>query len=163
MPTYRRTDLRFVSGNGAWLETEAGERYLDFGSGIAVNTLGHAHPRLVDALKGQAEKLWHVSNLYEIPAKKLWHNALCGKFCRAGIFCNSGSEAAEGMIKAMRKFHAAQGQTERVTLIGFAGAFHGRTFRRWPQRAIRIIWPVSGRHRAVLCSALTSPRRRLNR
>ena len=86
MPTYRRTDLRFVSGNGAWLETEAGERYLDFGSGIAVNTLGHAHPRLVDALKGQAEKLWHVSNLYEIPAKKLWHNASVRKVLPSWYF-----------------------------------------------------------------------------
>ena len=69
MPTYRRTDLRFVSGNGAWLETEAGEKYLDFGSGIAVNTLGHAHPRLVDALKGQAEKLWHCL-LYTSPSPR---------------------------------------------------------------------------------------------
>ncbi|MEC8585954.1 MAG: aspartate aminotransferase family protein [Pseudomonadota bacterium] len=128
MPTYRRTDLRFVSGNGAWLETEAGEKYLDFGSGIAVNTLGHAHPRLVDALKGQAEKLWHVSNLYEIPGQEALAQRLCAEsFAELVFFCNSGSEAAEGMIKAMRKFHAAQGQTERVTLIGFAGAFHGRT------------------------------------
>jgi acetylornithine/N-succinyldiaminopimelate aminotransferase len=128
MPTYRRTDLRFVRGDGAWLHTEAGEQYLDFGSGIAVNTLGHAHPRLVAALKEQAEKLWHVSNLYDIPGQEALARRLCAaSFAELVFFCNSGSEAAEGMIKAMRKFHAAQGQSERVTLIGFAGAFHGRT------------------------------------
>ena len=128
MPTYRRTDLRFVSGDGAWLQTEAGEKYLDFGSGIAVNTLGHAHPRLVDALKAQAEKLWHVSNLYEIPGQEALAQRLCAaSFAELVFFCNSGSEAAEGMIKAMRKYHATKGQAKRVTLIGFAGAFHGRT------------------------------------
>ena len=128
MPTYRRTDLRFVSGDGAWLQTEAGEKYLDFGSGIAVNTLGHAHPRLVEALKAQAEKLWHVSNLYEIPGQEALAQRLCAaSFAELAFFCNSGSEAAEGMIKAMRKYHATKGKAERVTLIGFAGAFHGRT------------------------------------
>ncbi|CAI8350456.1 MAG: Acetylornithine aminotransferase [Rhodobiaceae bacterium UBA7378] len=128
MPTYRRTDLRFVSGAGAWLTTDTGDKYLDFGSGIAVNTLGHAHPRLVGALQTQAEKLWHVSNLYDIPGQEALAAHLCAEsFADLVFFCNSGAEAAEGMIKTMRKYHATHNQPARVTLISFAGAFHGRT------------------------------------
>jgi acetylornithine/N-succinyldiaminopimelate aminotransferase len=128
MPTYNRADLRFVRGAGAWLETESGEKYLDFGSGVAVNTLGHAHPKLNDALKAQSEKLWHVSNLYQIPEQEKLADALCAaSFAALVFFTNSGAEAAEGMIKAMRKFHAVNGAPEKVTLIGFDGAFHGRT------------------------------------
>ena len=128
MPTYNRADLRFVRGAGAWLETEGGEKYLDFGSGIAVNTLGHAHPKLNEALKAQSEKLWHVSNLYQIPEQEKLADALCAaSFAELVFFTNSGAEAAEGMIKAMRKFHAVNGAPEKVTLISFDGAFHGRT------------------------------------
>ena len=126
MPTYNRADLRFARGAGAWLETEAGEKYLDFGSGVAVNTLGHAHPDLVAALKAQAETLWHVSNLYRIPEQEKLADTLCAtSFADLVFFSNSGAEAAEGMIKTMRKFHAASGNPEKVTLISFAGAFHG--------------------------------------
>ena len=128
MPTYNRADLRFVRGGGAWLETDTGAKYLDFGSGVAVNTLGHAHPDLVSALKRQAETLWHVSNLYRIPEQETLAATLCAaSFAELVFFSNSGAEAAEGMIKAMRKYHAANGRSEKVTLISFAGAFHGRT------------------------------------
>lgn len=128
MPTYNRADIRFVRGDGAWLETETGEKYLDFGSGVAVNTLGHAHPKLNQALQAQSEKLWHVSNLYHIPEQEKLADSLCAaSFADLVFFTNSGAEAAEGMIKAMRKYHAAHGAPEKVTLIGFDGAFHGRT------------------------------------
>ncbi len=128
MPTYNRAELAFARGEGAWLETEAGEKYLDFGSGIAVNTLGHAHPKLNAALKAQSEKLWHVSNLYRIPEQEKLAAQLCdASFADMVFFTNSGAEAAEGMIKAMRKFHAVNGAPEKSTLIGFTGAFHGRT------------------------------------
>ena len=128
MPNYNRAALRFARGEGAWLETESGEKYLDFGSGVAVNTLGHAHPKLTAALTAQAEKLWHVSNLYEIPEQEKLADTLCAhSFADLVFFANSGAEAAEGMIKAMRKYHAAEGHPEKVTLIGFKGAFHGRT------------------------------------
>ena len=128
MPTYNRADLRFVRGKGAWLETEAGDKYLDFGSGIAVNTLGHAHPKLNAALQAQSEKLWHVSNLYQIEEQEKLADALCAAcFADLVFFTNSGAEAAEGMIKAMRKYHAVNGAPQKTTLIGFHGAFHGRT------------------------------------
>ncbi|MGC6535523.1 MAG: aspartate aminotransferase family protein [Parvibaculales bacterium] len=128
MPNYARADLSFASGKGAWLTTTDGAKYLDFGSGVAVNTLGHAHPKLTAALSAQAEKLWHVSNLYRIPEQEALADTLCAhSFAELVFFANSGAEAAEGMIKAMRKYHAANGHPEKVTLIGFAGAFHGRT------------------------------------
>lgn len=128
MPTYKRADLRFERGVGAWLETESGEKYLDFGSGVAVNTLGHAHPALNAALHAQSEKVWHVSNLYQIAEQEKLADSLCASsFADLVFFTNSGAEAAEGMIKAMRKYHAAHGAHEKVTLIGFDGAFHGRT------------------------------------
>lgn len=128
MPNYARADLSFARGEGAWLTTTDGAKYLDFGSGVAVNTLGHAHPKLTAALSAQAEKLWHVSNLYRIPEQEALADTLCAhSFAELVFFANSGAEAAEGMIKAMRKYHAANGHPEKVTLIGFAGAFHGRT------------------------------------
>ena len=128
MPSYNRADLQFASGDGAWLTTTDGARYLDFGSGVAVNTLGHAHPKLVAALSHQAEKLWHVSNLYRIPEQEALADTLCAhSFADLVFFANSGAEAAEGMIKTMRKYHATNGHPEKVTLIGFQGAFHGRT------------------------------------
>lgn len=128
MPSYNRASLRFARGDGAWLTTTEGDTYLDFGSGVAVNTLGHSHPKLVQAITDQAQKLWHVSNLYEIPEQEALADRLCeASFADLVFFGNSGAEAAEGMIKTMRKYHASHGHPEKVTLIGFAGAFHGRT------------------------------------
>ena len=128
MPSYNRASLRFARGDGAWLTTTKGDTYLDFGSGVAVNTLGHSHPKLVQAITDQAQKLWHVSNLYEIPEQEALADRLCeASFADLVFFGNSGAEAAEGMIKTMRKYHASHGHPEKVTLIGFAGAFHGRT------------------------------------
>lgn len=128
MPTYKRLPLNFVKGAGSWLETDNGERYLDFGSGVAVNTLGHAHPKLTAALARQAETLWHVSNLYTIASQEKLADRLCANsFADRVFFCNSGAEAIEGVIKTIRKFHAASGNAKRYKIITFGGAFHGRT------------------------------------
>ena len=128
LPTYARVDLAFERGEGVWLTATDGERYLDFTSGVAVNALGHAHPRLVAALAEQAQKLWHVSNLYRIPEGERLAARLCALcFADTVFFCNSGAEAMEGAIKMARKFHAANGQPDRFRIITFEGAFHGRT------------------------------------
>lgn len=128
LPTYARADVAFVRGEGAWLEAADGERYLDFGAGIAVCALGHSHPRLVEALTRQAEKLWHVSNLFRIPeAESLGRRLVDATFADLVFFTNSGAEAVEGAIKTARKYHAANGQPERFRLITMEGAFHGRT------------------------------------
>ncbi len=129
MPTYKRLPLNFAKGVGSWLETDSGERYLDFGSGVAVNTLGHAHPKLTAALVAQAEKLWHVSNLYRIAGQDRLADRLCeASFADRVFFCNSGTEAIEGVLKTIRKFHAAAGNAQRYKIITFGGAFHGRTY-----------------------------------
>jgi acetylornithine/N-succinyldiaminopimelate aminotransferase len=128
MPTYARVELAFERGEGAWLYTASGERYLDFTSGVAVNALGHAHPKLVAALTEQAQKLWHVSNLYRIPGAERLAERLCAaSFAEVAFFCNSGTEAIEGSIKLTRKYHAVSGHPERFRIITFEGAFHGRT------------------------------------
>jgi acetylornithine/N-succinyldiaminopimelate aminotransferase len=128
LPTYARVDLAFERGEGAWLFTAAGDRYLDFTSGVAVNALGHAHPVLVDALTAQAQKLWHVSNLYRIPGAERLADRLCAlSFADRVFFCNSGTEALEGAIKMARKYQAVSGHPERFRIITFEGAFHGRT------------------------------------
>ncbi|HEX2216891.1 MAG TPA: aspartate aminotransferase family protein [Xanthobacteraceae bacterium] len=128
LPTYARVDLAFERGEGVWLTATNGERYLDFTSGIAVNALGHAHPRLVAALAEQAQKLWHVSNLYRIPEGERLAERLCAAtFADTVFFGNSGAEAVECAIKMARKYHAANGQPERFRFITFEGAFHGRT------------------------------------
>jgi acetylornithine/N-succinyldiaminopimelate aminotransferase len=128
LPTYARVDLAFERGEGAWLTTTTGERYLDFAGGVAVNVLGHAHPALVAALNAQAAKVWHVSNLYRIPEAERLADRLCANtFADLVFFCNSGAEAMEGAIKVTRKFHAANGHLERYRIITFEGAFHGRT------------------------------------
>ena len=128
MGTYARQDIVFARGEGAWLETETGERYLDFGSGIAVNALGHAHPRLVAALAEQAGKLWHTSNLYRVAGQeKLAARLVAATFADKVFFCNSGAEACEGAIKAARRFHFAAGRPERWRIVTCLGAFHGRT------------------------------------
>ncbi|MGA8171277.1 MAG: aspartate aminotransferase family protein [Methylocystis sp.] len=127
-PTYARADLAFDRGEGAWLVATNGERYLDFGGGVAVNSLGHAHPHLVATLRAAAEKPWHVSNLFQIPQAELLARRLVdATFADRVFFTNSGAEAVECAIKTARKFHAANGAPERYRLITFEGAFHGRT------------------------------------
>ncbi len=128
LPTYARVDLAFERGEGAWLFTADGERYLDFTSGVAVNALGHAHPRLVSALEDQARKVWHVSNLYRIPEGERLAERLCeATFADFVFFQNSGAEAIECAIKMARKYQSANGKPERYRIITFEGAFHGRT------------------------------------
>lgn len=128
MGTYARLNILFERGEGSWLITEDGERYLDFGSGVAVNALGHAHPHLIDALKAQAEKLWHTSNLYRISQQERLAERLCAAtFADKVFFCNSGAEACEGVIKATRRYHYVNGDPQRWRIITFEGAFHGRT------------------------------------
>ncbi|MCL7463656.1 aspartate aminotransferase family protein [Phaeovulum sp. NW3] len=128
LPTYNRAPLAFVKGSGSWLETADGTRYLDLGAGIAVNALGHANPQLVEALTAQAAKLWHVSNLYEIPEQKRLADLLVDQtFADTVFFTNSGTEAAELVVKMARKFWYEQGDPDRVEIVTFEGAFHGRS------------------------------------
>ncbi|MCR9137723.1 MAG: aspartate aminotransferase family protein [Alphaproteobacteria bacterium] len=126
--TYNRIPLRFERGEGVWLVDEDGNRYLDFAAGIAVNSLGHAHPHLVEALKDQADKLWHVSNLYEIPGQSRLGDRLTeATFADRAFFTNSGAEALECAIKTARRYHYVNGDGARVDIITIEGAFHGRT------------------------------------
>jgi acetylornithine/N-succinyldiaminopimelate aminotransferase len=128
LPTYTRVDLAFERGEGAWLVATDGERYLDFTSGVAVNALGHAHPKVVEALNAQAEKLLHVSNLYRIPEGERLSERLCAvSFADTVFFANSGAEAMECAIKMARKYHSVSGAPERYRLVTYEGAFHGRT------------------------------------
>ena len=128
LPTYNRAPMAFVKGEGSWLEAENGTRYLDLGAGIAVNALGHANPELVAALTEQAQKLWHVSNLYRIPEQERLADLLVeATFADTVFFTNSGTEAAELAIKMARKYHYENGQPERTQIITFEGAFHGRS------------------------------------
>jgi len=128
MTTYSRVDLAFERGEGAWLVSTTGERYLDFCSGVAVTALGHGHPHLVAALTEQANKVWHVSNLYEIPESERVAQRLCeASFADVVFFGNSGAEAMECAIKTSRKYQSASGRPERYRIVTFEGAFHGRT------------------------------------
>jgi len=128
MGVYSRAPLAFERGEGARLFTADGEAYLDCLAGIAVNALGHGHPKLVAAVKGQAEKLWHVSNIFSIPGQEKLATALCeATFADVVFFTNSGTEAVECAIKTARKYHWARGAPERIDIIGFEGSFHGRT------------------------------------
>jgi acetylornithine/N-succinyldiaminopimelate aminotransferase len=128
LPTYARADVAFVRGGGAYLFDEHGKRYLDFGAGVAVNALGHAHPHLVEALREQAGKLWHTSNLYRVPGQeKLARRLIEATFADTVFFTNSGVEAIEASIKTARRYHFANGAAERFRIITFEGAFHGRT------------------------------------
>lgn len=128
LPTYSRAPLTFVSGAGSWLTESDGRRFLDLGAGIAVNALGHAHPALVEALSGQANTLWHVSNLYNIPAQQQLADALVDKtFADTVFFTNSGTEACELAVKMARKYWYDKGQPERTEIITFSGSFHGRS------------------------------------
>ena len=127
LPTYNRAPMAFVKGEGSWLTTDTGERYLDLGAGIAVNALGHAHPALVQALTDQAQALWHVSNLYQIPQQQALADRLVeATFADTVFFTNSGTEACELAIKMARKHWSAKGE-ERHEIIAFEGAFHGRS------------------------------------
>jgi acetylornithine/N-succinyldiaminopimelate aminotransferase len=128
MPTYARAQIAFERGEGSYLFDLDGRRYLDFAGGVAVNALGHGHPHLVAALREQAGRLWHCSNLYRIPeAERLAERLAARSFADKVFFCNSGAEAMEGAIKVARKYHHAKGQPERVRIITCEGAFHGRT------------------------------------
>jgi acetylornithine/N-succinyldiaminopimelate aminotransferase len=128
LPTYARYHLAFESGEGVWLTSTTGEQYLDFGAGIAVNSLGYNHPHLVQALKQQADKLWLTSNLFEIPqAETFAHRLADATFADLVFFCNSGAEAVELTIKMARKWNTVNGTPERYRMVTFEGAFHGRT------------------------------------
>ena len=128
LPTYNRADVAFARGEGAYLFDETGTRYLDFGAGVAVNALGHAHPHLVAALTEQADRLWHTSNFYRVPGQeKLARRLIEATFADTVFFCNSGAEAVECAIKMARKYHSANGAPERFRIVTFEGAFHGRT------------------------------------
>jgi acetylornithine/N-succinyldiaminopimelate aminotransferase len=128
MPSYARVDIAFERGEGCWLFTPGGERYLDFGSGVAVNALGHSHPHLVAAITEQVGKVIHVSNLYRIKDGERLADRLCAlTFADLVFFANSGAEAMEGVIKVVRKYQSANGHPERYRIITFEGCFHGRT------------------------------------
>ena len=171
LPTYNRTPLSFVKGEGSWLWAEDGHRYLDLGSGIAVNALGHAHPALVQVLTEQARKLWHVSNVYTIPEQERLAQLLTDQtFADTVFFTNSGTETAELAIKMARKFHHDAGQPERVEIIAFEGAFHGRStgaiaaagsekmvkgFGPLMHGFVQLKWPVSDADHATIRAAIT--------
>ncbi|EJF91890.1 aspartate aminotransferase family protein [Bartonella melophagi] len=126
--SFARRNLCFKQGNGVWLISDKGERYLDFTSGVAVNVLGYAHPKLINALKIESEKLWHISNLFQSPEQEALATRLCAdSFADKVFFCNSGAEALECAFKTARHFHYANGQPERFEIITFEDAFHGRT------------------------------------
>lgn len=126
--TYARYDIAFERGEGAYLFDTDGERYLDFATGIAVNALGHCHPKMVEAVQAQAGKLWHVSNLYRIPEQERVADKLTANtFADAVFFCNSGAEAVETGLKTVRRFHHEAGNPQRWRILTVEGAFHGRT------------------------------------
>ena len=128
LPTYNRAPISFDRGEGTWAITADGTRYLDLGAGIAVNALGHANPDLVAALTDQAGKIWHVSNLYQIPQQQKLAEALVDKTFADTVFVtNSGTEAAELAIKMVRHYWFDQGQPQRIEIVTFEGAFHGRS------------------------------------
>jgi acetylornithine/N-succinyldiaminopimelate aminotransferase len=128
LSVYNRHPVGFVAGKGARLTAEDGSEYLDFGSGVGVNALGHAHPHLVTALSEQAARLWHTSNLYRIPeGERLAARLTDATFADAVFFTNSGVEALECAFKMARRYHHSRGEGQRFRLITFEGAFHGRT------------------------------------
>lgn len=128
LPTYNRAPLTFVKGQGSWLTEADGRRFLDMGAGIAVNALGHAHPALVAALTEQAQALWHVSNLYNIPQQQaLADRLVAATFADTVFFTNSGTESCELAVKMARKYWHDKGQPQRSDILTFEGAFHGRS------------------------------------
>ena len=129
MPTYGRADIAFEKGEGVYLISTDGRRFLDFGSGIAVNALGHSHPKLVQALQDQVGTLWHTSNLYHIPQQTALAELLCKtSFADLVFFGNSGRRSGEGCIKLARKYQSAVGHPEKYRIIACSGSFHGRSF-----------------------------------
>ena len=128
LPTYNRSKISFVRGSGSWLESTEGKRYLDFGSGIAVNCLGHSHPKLINALNKQSKKLWHTSNIFNIPMQEELAQLLVNKtFADNVFFTNSGTESIECAIKMARKHYFDMGHPKKNRIITFEGAFHGRS------------------------------------
>ena len=128
LPTYNRAALQFVKGEGSWMIEADGRRFLDLGAGIAVNALGHANPALVAALTEQANKIWHVSNLYQIPQQQeLADRLVAATFADTVFFTNSGTESCELAVKMARKYWYDKGQPERTDIIAFNGSFHGRS------------------------------------
>ncbi|MEX2453819.1 MAG: aspartate aminotransferase family protein [Rhodospirillaceae bacterium] len=128
MPSYAQADIAFERGEGVYLWTGDGRKFLDFGSGVAVVSLGHNHPHLVEALTRQAGKVWHTSNLYHIPEQeRLAARLAANSFADTVFFCNSGAESVEAAIKVVRKYHSANGNPERYRMLVFTGSFHGRT------------------------------------
>ena len=128
MANYGRFDLTFERGEGSYLYTADGARYLDFGCGIGVTSLGHAHPHVVAALETQSKELWHVSNLYHIPPQaRLAERLTAASFADRVLFCNSGAEAMECAIKLARIYQTSRGEPERYRVVTFRNAFHGRT------------------------------------
>ncbi|MEM9055457.1 MAG: aspartate aminotransferase family protein, partial [Pseudomonadota bacterium] len=128
MPVYRPPEEAFERGEGVRLITEDGKSYLDFISGIAVSALGHGHPAMVEALREQAGKLWHTSNMFRVPAGEELARKICERtFADRVFFTNSGTEAVECAIKTARKYHWSKGDTERYEIVTFTGAFHGRS------------------------------------
>ena len=128
MGVYNRAPLAVDHGKGTRLFATDGTEYLDCVQGISTNGLGHAHPKLVQAVKDQAEKLWHVSNIFQIPGQEELATALTDRsFADVVFFTNSGTESVECALKTARKYHHANGQPERIDIYGFDGSFHGRT------------------------------------
>ncbi|MEO1040095.1 MAG: aspartate aminotransferase family protein [Pseudomonadota bacterium] len=129
METYAPPPQVFESGQGVWLFERGGDKYLDFISGIAVNALGHAHPKAVAALKEQADKLWHLSNMFQVPGQVELADKYCAdSFADRVFFTNSGTEAIEAALKTARHYHFSQGRPDRYRIITFTGAFHGRSY-----------------------------------
>ena len=128
MPTYGERDLEFVKGKDCYLFTSDGKKYLDFAGGIAVNSLGHCHPKLIEVLNKQSKQLWHVSNLYKIKKQEQFAKLLCkNSFADKVFFTNSGAESIECGIKIIRGYHSYY-KTNKTEIITFDGAFHGRTY-----------------------------------
>jgi acetylornithine/N-succinyldiaminopimelate aminotransferase len=128
LPSYARAPVSFERGEGPYLFTAEGRKYLDFTSGVAVVALGHAHPRLIEALTAQAQKLWHCSNLFEVEGqKRVAQKLIDHSFADTVFFCNSGTEAVEAAVKVARKYQAANGHPEKYRIIACTGSFHGRT------------------------------------
>ena len=129
LAVYARAPLAFERGEGARLYSTDGEAYLDCLAGIATTGLGHAHPKLVAALNAQGAKLWHVSNIFRIPGQEALAGRLTDEtFADVVFFTNSGTEAVECALKMARKHHSAAGDPDRIEVIGFEGAFHGRSY-----------------------------------
>ena len=125
---YSPPKIEFVRGEGARLVDADNREYLDCAAGIAVNCLGYNHPHMVESLKEAADGIWHLSNLFEIPGQQKLATRLCDNtFADRVFFTNSGAEAMECAIKTARRYHFEKGNPERVNIITFEGAFHGRT------------------------------------